>query len=135
MIEGKSPKFVPIKKRLIEKVDDSQLEAIYKAIEAQDFCLIQGPAGTGKTYTIAKLIDELRKNSAKILLTAFTNTAVDNLILTYLSTTIFSNNSNIITRLGIEEAVNSQIIPMLAQKKNFSYQDLLKAPIIRLAQA
>ncbi|MCK4848155.1 MAG: AAA family ATPase, partial [Candidatus Heimdallarchaeota archaeon] len=130
LIEGKSPKFVPIKKRLIEKVDDSQLEAIYKAIEAQDFCLIQGPAGTGKTYTIAKLIDELRKNSARILLTAFTNTAVDNLILTYLSTTIFSDNSNIITRLGIEEAVNSQIIPMLAQKKNFSYQDLLKAPII-----
>ncbi|MHA1443342.1 MAG: AAA domain-containing protein [Candidatus Hodarchaeales archaeon] len=130
LIEGKTPRFIPIKKRSVKNVDRSQLEAIYKAIEAQDFCLIQGPAGTGKTYTIAKLIDELRKNNAKILLTAFTNTAVDNIILTYLSTTIFSDNSDIITRLGIEEAVNSQIIPMMVKNKNFSYQDLLKAPII-----
>jgi len=130
LIEGKTPRFIPIKKRSVKNVDSSQLEAIYKAIEAQDFCLIQGPAGTGKTYTIAKLIDELRKNNAKILLTAFTNTAVDNIILTYLSTTIFSDNSDIITRLGIEEAVNSQIIPMMVKNKNFSYQDLLKAPII-----
>jgi DNA replication ATP-dependent helicase Dna2 len=130
LIEGKRPRFIPIKKRLVENVDISQLEAIYKAIEAQNFCLIQGPAGTGKTYTIAKLIDELRKNNAKILLTAFTNTAVDNIILTYLGATIFSDNSDIITRLGIEEAVNSQIIPMLLKNKNFSYQDLLKAPII-----
>jgi len=130
LIEGKSPKFVPIKKRAIEKVDVSQLEAIYKAIEAQDFCLIQGPAGTGKTYTIAKLIDELRRNSARILLTAFTNTAVDNIILTYLGITTYSDSSDIITRLGFEEAVNSQITPMLLKNRNLSYQDLLKAPII-----
>ena len=130
IIKGNSPRFIPIKKRAIENVDRSQSEAIYKAIEAQDYCLIQGPAGTGKTYTIAKLIDELRKNKAKILLTAFTNTAVDNLILTYLSTTVFSDNSDIITRLGVEEAVNSQVIPMMMKNRKLSYQDLLKVPII-----
>jgi DNA replication ATP-dependent helicase Dna2 len=130
IIKGKSPRFIPIKKRTIENVDRSQLEAIYKAIEAQDYCLIQGPAGTGKTYTIAKLIDELRKNNAKILLTAFTNTAVDNIILTYLSTTVFSENTDIVTRLGVKEAVNSQIVPMMMKNRKLSYQDLLKAPII-----
>ena len=130
IIEGKKPRFVPIKKQSQENVDESQSKAIHKAIEAQDYCLIQGPAGTGKTYTIAKLIDELRKNEAQILITAFTNTAVDNIILTYLSTTVFPHNSDIITRLGIEEAVNSKIVPMMIKNRRLSYQDLLKVPII-----
>ncbi|MFB6185278.1 MAG: AAA domain-containing protein, partial [Halobacteriaceae archaeon] len=58
--------------------NDAQNRAVQKALRADDFALIHGPPGTGKTYTIAKLIQELVSNDNRVLLSAFTNRAVDN---------------------------------------------------------
>ena len=130
IIKGIKPKFTLTEKLKIPGVDVSQLEAIQKAIEANDYCLIQGPAGTGKTYTITKLIDEFRRNGKSILLTSYTNTAVDNILVNYMKNTHFTNSSSQITRLGIEASVNSDITPFLLKNQNLSYDELTKVPII-----
>jgi DNA replication ATP-dependent helicase Dna2 len=130
IINGKKPTFTHVKALEIDGVDPSQKEAIQLALSANDFCLIQGPAGTGKTYTIAKLVEILLVKGQTILLSAYTNTAVDNMIRKFLEITNDSQARNKIVRLGIEEAIDPEVIDLSLQAKKLEYQDLLKIPII-----
>ena len=68
------------RRRLEEHLNDKQIEAVAKALLADDISLIQGPPGTGKTTVIAEIIwQEITNNpKCKILLTSQTNLAVDN---------------------------------------------------------
>src|SRR5205085_2940666 len=45
-----------------------------------DYLLIQGPPGTGKTSVIAEIVKRLCQQGQRILLAAFTNQAVDNML-------------------------------------------------------
>jgi len=56
----------------------AQNEAVGLAVDAEDCALIHGPPGTGKTYTIARTIRALVEEGNRVLLSAFTNRAVDN---------------------------------------------------------
>ena len=56
----------------------AQDEAVRRALGASDFALVHGPPGTGKTYTIARLVRKLVERGERVLLSAFTNRAVDN---------------------------------------------------------
>lgn len=66
--------------QLNKNLNDSQIEAIAKAVEAKDMALIQGPPGTGKSTAIAELIWQilLSKPNSRLLLTSEANLAVDN---------------------------------------------------------
>lgn len=66
--------------QLNEHLNDSQVKAIAKAVEAPDLALIQGPPGTGKSTAIAELIWQLAQQNPKqrILITSEANLAVDN---------------------------------------------------------
>lgn len=57
-----------------------QDEAIKKAQAANDFHLIIGPPGTGKTMVISEIINHIAVKNQQILITAWTNTAVDNIL-------------------------------------------------------
>ena len=70
-------KFEPIDKAL----NKTQIEAIEFALGSRDFFLIHGPPGTGKTRTLTELILQFVKRGYKVLATADSNIAVDNLIL------------------------------------------------------
>ncbi|MFX0210687.1 MAG: AAA domain-containing protein, partial [Candidatus Hodarchaeota archaeon] len=107
-----------------------QRNAIQLALSANDYCLIQGPAGTGKTFTIAKLIQILRKENQRILLSAYTNTAVDNIIIEYIKTTKDEDSSKDIVRLGVDQAIDPRVVSLSLQQKKLNYPDLLKIPII-----
>ena len=48
---------------------------------AQDYALILGMPGTGKTATISFIIKCLVEREKTVLLTSYTHTAVDNLLL------------------------------------------------------
>jgi len=65
-----------------KSLNESQRQAIYKSLYAEELALIQGPPGTGKSTAIAEIIWQhiRKKQSQKILLTSETNLAVDNAI-------------------------------------------------------
>ncbi|WP_277552802.1 AAA domain-containing protein [Halobaculum limi] len=58
--------------------NDAQNDAVNRAVNAEDFALVHGPPGTGKTYTIAQIVRTLVADGDRVLLSAFTNRAVDN---------------------------------------------------------
>ncbi|NHN59514.1 AAA domain-containing protein [Halorussus rarus] len=58
--------------------NEAQNEAVNLAVNAEDLALVHGPPGTGKTYTIARTIRALVEQGESVLLSAFTNRAVDN---------------------------------------------------------
>ena len=81
LINDKKPKYnqkrVPFISR---KLNDDQKRGVIDSIIAEDFHLIIGPPGTGKTYVIEELTKQFVKRKQKILITAWTNLAVDNII-------------------------------------------------------
>jgi len=66
--------------QLNESLNESQIRAIAKAVEAKDLAIIQGPPGTGKSTAIAELIWQLAQQDShgRMLLTSEANLAVDN---------------------------------------------------------
>ncbi len=65
---------------LNKNLNTSQIEAVRKALAANDFYLIHGPPGTGKTVTCIEAARQLIRRGEKVLCTADSNTAVDNLV-------------------------------------------------------
>jgi len=86
------------------KSNSIQNQAVQKILGTNNYCLIQGPAGTGKTYVIAKSAIILAKSKEKVLLSAFTNRAVDN-ICSYLLQNQFHN----FVRLGSTHSIQPEI--------------------------
>ena len=74
--ESEPVSFTPFDKSL----NASQRKAIAKALGSPDFFLIHGPFGTGKTRTLAELIRQEAERGNKVLATAESNVAVDNLV-------------------------------------------------------
>lgn len=62
------------------KLNSSQLAAVKQCLSAKDIGIIHGPPGTGKTTTVVELIKASVERGGKILATAPSNTAVDNLL-------------------------------------------------------
>ena len=58
----------------------NQREFVKKAIATDDFAILEGPPGSGKTTTILELILQLLKDGKKILLSASTHVAIDNVL-------------------------------------------------------
>lgn len=63
-------------------LDVSQRTAVETAL-ANDFTIIWGPPGTGKTYSIAHLIANLVLSGKRVLATSIANVAVDNMALAF----------------------------------------------------
>jgi DNA replication ATP-dependent helicase Dna2 len=57
-----------------------QNRAVERAMQTQDYLLIHGPPGTGKTSVIAEIVKRLCQQGQRVLLAAFTNQAVDNML-------------------------------------------------------
>jgi DNA replication ATP-dependent helicase Dna2 len=72
-------------------------------IIAEDYALILGMPGTGKTTTIAHIIRVLVENGKSVLLTSYTHTAVDNILLK------IKNEGIKILRLGSLTKVNETL--------------------------
>ncbi|CAI1492993.1 Superfamily I DNA and RNA helicase and helicase subunits [Thermococcus nautili] len=74
--EGEEVEFTPFDKSL----NASQRRAIARALGSPDFFLIHGPFGTGKTRTLVELIRQEVARGHRVLATAESNVAVDNLV-------------------------------------------------------
>nr|XP_043625334.1 DNA replication ATP-dependent helicase/nuclease JHS1 [Erigeron canadensis] len=84
-------------------LNNDQRKAILKILTAKDYTLILGMPGTGKTSTMVHAVKALLMRGASILLTSYTNSAVDNLLIKLKSQGID------FIRIGREEAVHEEI--------------------------
>lgn len=85
------------------KFNKDQLAAIDKVMTANHCALILGMPGTGKTTTIAALIDTLARLGKSVLLTSYTHSAVDNILLKML------DSEHKILRLGRMSTIHPEV--------------------------
>ena len=62
-----------------KNLNASQQRAVQAIAENEDIVIVHGPPGTGKTTTLIEAIVQLVKNEEKVLVSAPSNTAVDNI--------------------------------------------------------
>ncbi|XP_022634850.1 DNA-binding protein SMUBP-2 isoform X1 [Vigna radiata var. radiata] len=75
-VSKKDISFTPYNRNL----DQSQKEAVLKALSSKNVFLLHGPPGTGKTTTVVEIILQEVKRGSKILACAASNIAVDNIV-------------------------------------------------------
>uniref|UniRef100_A9A980 DNA helicase n=1 Tax=Methanococcus maripaludis (strain C6 / ATCC BAA-1332) TaxID=444158 RepID=A9A980_METM6 len=93
-------------------LNEYQKEAVLEALAARDLYLIHGPPGTGKTRTISEVIlqEALRKN--KVIATADSNIAVDNIL-----SNISKYESFKIVRIGHPSRISKKLMKYSLQNK------------------
>jgi len=85
--------------------------ALERALEMQDFLLIHGPPGTGKTSVIAEIVKRLSQQGQRVMLAAFTNQAVDNML-----KRLDKEGFHDYLRLGHERSVDESVKPHLLKE-------------------
>lgn len=100
-----------------------QRRAIQKVMSANDYALVLGMPGTGKTTTIAHIIRALVSQKKSVLLTSYTHSAVDNILLK------LKEDDIPILRLGATAKVHPDVqdFAILAGQPKHSFEDIRSA--------
>jgi superfamily I DNA and/or RNA helicase/serine/threonine protein kinase len=104
-----------------QKLDEAQKETVIAALGTQDFLIVEGPPGTGKTRFITELILQVIKLNpdAKILLSSQTHVALDNAL-----ERIQTENPGLkLVRIGSYERVSPKIQPLLMENQKNQWRD------------
>ena len=108
MLHERNPKKnrpVPYIDYIDGNLNESQKSAIENALSCENFYLIHGPFGTGKTRTLVELISQETRQNHKVLATAESNAAVDNIL-----ERLMENKKLKLTRLGHPQRVSKHNI-------------------------
>ncbi|XP_054795481.1 DNA replication ATP-dependent helicase/nuclease JHS1-like isoform X1 [Prosopis cineraria] len=108
-----------------KSLNDDQRRSILKILTAKDYALILGMPGTGKTSTMVHAVKALLIRGTTILLTAYTNSAVDNLLIKLKAQGID------FVRIGRHEAVHEEVRGHCLSATNVQNVDEIK---VRLEQ-
>lgn len=112
------------------RMNDTQRGVVEKCFRADDYCVVQGYPGTGKTEVLATLLELYVRSGKRVLFCAYTNAAVDNGLLRLLGNINNANcgpaggnnvqkNALSMVRLGSnEQKVHREIKPYLLQNRN-----------------
>ncbi len=114
LLGEREPAFDPLPEVLITSLNPSQAEAVRFALAAKDVAVIHGPPGTGKTTTVVELIRQAVARGERVLATAASNHAVDNLLEKLLAT------GEVPVRVGhparVDPALRDRTLDVLVQK-------------------
>lgn len=94
-----------------KKLNESQHTAINAIVENKDITIVHGPPGTGKTTTLVEAIIQLILKGEKILVSAPSNTAVDNI-----SKGLIENGVKLL-RVGNTSKTDEEIFPYTPEGK------------------
>lgn len=128
IVNGRPPAFkpmteiTPVSQISPTSMNADQKAAVSKVMSAKDYALVLGMPGTGKTTTIAHIIRALVAKGKSVLLTSYTHTAVDNILLKI-------RNDNIgILRLGASAKIHPEVqeFATLAANRTDSLEQLEK---------
>ncbi|KAK6495309.1 Tripartite DNA replication factor [Arthrobotrys musiformis] len=106
-----------------DKINIDQKNAIEKVMSAQDYALVLGMPGTGKTTTIAHIIRALVHQGKSVLLTSYTHTAVDNILLK------IKGDEIKVLRLGATSKIHPEVqkFAVLANAPKKSFEEIQDA--------
>lgn len=99
-------------KAILSPLNTLQKRAVLKSLTSEDYCLIHGLPGTGKTSLIVAFIRLAVSLGHSILLTSYTHSAVDNVLLKLCQ---FKDVDFI--RIGREHRTHPNILPYSAEVK------------------
>lgn len=102
------------------KFNPDQIKAFEKALSTNDYSLILGMPGTGKTTVIAELIKFIVANGKTVLLSSYTHSAVDNILR---KVTSFGIN---ILRIGYKNRVHKDIQEFVPDETIKTYKEYLE---------
>ncbi|CAH2351583.1 DNA replication ATP-dependent helicase/nuclease Dna2p [[Candida] railenensis] len=127
VVNLREPRFSQVKKNhFIDKdghFNPDQINAFKKVLSAEDYCMILGMPGTGKTTVIAELIQFLMSKGKTILLASYTHSAVDNILIKMKDIGLRS-----IVRIGHPSRVHKDIQEfVIAPSKISNYSDFAEA--------
>ncbi|KAK3270381.1 hypothetical protein CYMTET_21218, partial [Cymbomonas tetramitiformis] len=87
-------------------LDEDQLEAVRHALDEENaIAVIQGPPGTGKTGVLTQLVEEAVASGLRVLATAPSNAAVDNMV------ERFHQRGIKVVRVGNPERMTPAVMP------------------------
>ena len=92
----------------------NQQNTIQKILITQDYTLIQGLPGTGKSSIISLIIRILIAKNEKIILSSYTNNAIDNILM---KLKLAGMNNSFIARIGIETSIHSNVTEYYCHNK------------------
>lgn len=95
---------------VLSKLNKLQRKAVLKALTCDDYCLIHGLPGTGKTSLIVALMRMIVKLGQTVLLTSYTHSAVDNVLLKLLE-----HDDAPFVRIGRQHRTHPAILPRSAE--------------------
>jgi len=99
----REPAFGDVSETFVDN-NEAQDEAVRLAVGAEDCALVHGPPGTGKTYTLARTVRALVERGERVLLSAFTNRAVDNAV-----AALVDQGFTDVCRVGTESGVRADV--------------------------
>ncbi|GER85416.1 hypothetical protein KTAU_40510 [Thermogemmatispora aurantia] len=106
----------------------AQATAFRRALAVKDLLLVQGPPGTGKTHTISEIVRACARRGERVLVTARTHKAVDNVLQSL-------PRELDILRVGQELLVSPEVRSLLIDERARSLQTSLLKATAELLQA
>ena len=92
------------------KLNSGQKEAVRKVLVSDDYTLLLGLPGTGKTATLSLIVRALVARGERVLLTSYTHSAVDNLMVKLIDEGV---HPTFALRLGAPGSVHPAVHPYL----------------------
>ncbi|GFH58778.1 hypothetical protein CTEN210_15254 [Chaetoceros tenuissimus] len=93
--------------------------AVYKVLSANDYSIVQGFPGTGKTSTIVFILRILLALNKRVLVTSYTHSAVDNILMKleqYIPHKMNESDTSDIVRIGRKSSVHPAVHKYLASE-------------------
>jgi DNA replication ATP-dependent helicase Dna2 len=124
IVELKKPEFssTPQFKYDIKELvlNEDQLKAVDAASKINDYCLILGMPGTGKTTVISSIIDCIVKSGKTVLISSYTHSAVDNICEKIIQNAKKKGETLSLLRVGTPSKINEIVHPYSFYSEKFT---------------